>query len=123
MLEGHVDICHEMPKADAIDRLTNVLAVFDDMMDEADERLTKVFTCRSHHRSILVIFMVQNFFNNNRHLRTISLHAQYVVLLKNLQDSSQFVHLTKQLYLHNLRFVHKAYVNTTKRPYGYLLLD
>jgi len=35
VLEGHVDICHEMPKADAIDRLTNMLAIFDDMMDES----------------------------------------------------------------------------------------
>jgi len=42
------------------------------------------------------------------------------VLFKNLRNSSQFVHLTKQLYPHNLRFAHKAYVNATC---AYLLLD
>ena len=54
-----------MPKADAIDRLTDALVVYDDLMDEADERLTRIFTCRSHHRNVSVIFMVQNFFNKN----------------------------------------------------------
>jgi len=45
------------------------------------------------------------------------------VLFKNPRDSSQFIHLDKQLYPHNLRFAHEAYVDATKRPYGYLLLD
>jgi len=67
--------------------------------------------------------MVQNFFNKNRHMRTISLNAQYIVLFKNPRDSSQFIHLAKQLYPHNSRFAHEAYVDATKRPYGYILLD
>ena len=52
-----------MPKADAIDRLTDTLVVYDGLMDEADERLTGIFTRGSHHRNVLVIFMAQNFFN------------------------------------------------------------
>jgi len=52
-----------MPKADAIDRLTNALVVYDDLMDEADERMTRLFTRGSHHRNVSVIFMVQNVFN------------------------------------------------------------
>jgi len=47
--EGRVDLRHGMPKADAIDRLTDSLVVFNDIMDEADERLTKVFTRGSRH--------------------------------------------------------------------------
>jgi len=112
-----------MRKADAIGRLTDALTVYDNLMDEADEKLTRIFTCGSHHRNVSVIFMVQNFFNKNRHMRTISLNAQYIVLFKNPHDSSQFVHLTKQLYPHNSRFAHEAYVDATKRPYGYILLD
>ena len=92
-------------------------------MDEADERLTRMFTCGSHHRKVSVIFMVQNFFNKNRHMRTISLNAPYIVLFKNPRDSSQFVHLAKQLYPHNSRFAHEAYVDATKRPYSYILLN
>jgi len=112
-----------MPKADAIDQLTDALVVYDDLINEADERLTRIFTRGSHHRNVSVIFMVQNFFNKNRHMQTISLNAQYIVLFKNPRDSSQFVHLAKQLYLHNLRFAHEAYIDATKCPYGYILLD
>ena len=121
--EDRIEFHHGMPKADAIDRLSDALVVYDDLMDEADERLTRIFTRGSHHRNVLVIFMVQNFFNKNRYMRTISLNAQYIVLFKNPCDSSQFVHLAKQLYLHNLRFAHKSCVDAMKRLYGYLLLD
>jgi len=75
-----------------------MLVVVDDMIDEADERLTRIFMCGSHHRKVSVIFMVQNFFNKNRYMTTISLNAEYLVLFKNPCDSSQFVHLAKQLY-------------------------
>jgi len=67
--------------------------------------------------------MVQNFFNKNRHIRTISLNVQYIVLFKNPHYSSQFVHLAKQLYPHNAHFSHEAYADATKPAYGYLLLD
>ena len=56
-------------------------------------------------------------------MQTITLNAQYVVLFENPHDSSQFVHLAKQLYPHNSHFAHEAYVYATKRPYGYILLD
>jgi len=53
----------------------------------------------------------------------IGLNAQHILLFKNTRNSSQFVHLAKQLYPHNSRFAHEAYVYATKRPYGYILLD
>jgi len=111
--EDRIEFRHGMPKVDVIDRLTDTL----------DQRLTRMFTRGLHHRNVLVIFMVQNFFNKYRHMRTISLNAQYIVLFKNPRDSSQFVHLAKKLYPHNSRFEHEAYVDATKRPYGYILLD
>jgi len=49
------------------------------------------------------------------------MHSTYYC--KNPCCSSQFVHLAKQLYPHNLRFAHKAYIDATKRLYKYLLLD
>jgi len=51
-------------------------------------------------------------------MRTISLNAQYIVLFKNPRDSSLFIHIAKQLYPHNSRFAHEAYVDATKHPYG-----
>jgi len=91
--EDRIEFHHGMPKADAIDRLIDALVGYDDLMDEADERLTRIFMRKLHHRNVSVIFMVQNFFNKNRHMRTIILNAQYIVLFKNPHESSQFVHL------------------------------
>jgi len=106
--EDRVDFIHGMLKADPIDRLTNTLIIFVDMMDEANERLTRVFTRGSQHKNVSVIFMVQNFCNKNRHMRMISLNAQYIILFKNPHDSSQFVHVAKQLYPHNLLTKHTS---------------
>ena len=66
-------------KRTRIDRLTDALVVYDDLMDEADERLTRIFTRGLQQRNVSVIFMVQNVFNKNRHMRTISLNVQYIV--------------------------------------------
>jgi len=56
-------------------------------------------------------------------MRTISLNVQYIALFKDPRDSGQFVHLAKQLYPHNSRYALDAYIDATKEPYGYLLLD
>jgi len=69
--EDCLEFRHGMPKADAINRLTDVLVVYDNLMDEADERLTRIFTCKSHHRNVSVMFMVQNFFNKNQYMRSV----------------------------------------------------
>jgi len=67
--------------------------------------------------------MVHNFFNKNKHMRTISLNAQYIALFKNPRDNGQFAHLAKQLYPHNSCYALDAYIDATREPYGYLLLD
>jgi len=118
-----VDFRHGTPKLGEVEKLSGALVVFDDMMGEVDERLTSVFTRGSHHRNVSVVFMVQNFFNRSKHMRTISLNAQYIVLFKNPRDNSQFAHLAKQLYPHNGRFAQEAFADATTQPYGYLLLD
>ena len=118
-----VDFRQGIPKADEIEKLNNALVVLDDMMTEVDQKVSNMFTRGSHHRNVSVIFMVQNFFNKNKHMRTISLNAQYIVLFKNPRDNSQFAYLAKQLYPHNSRYAQDAYIDATKEPYGYLLLD
>jgi len=52
-----------------IKRLTDALVVFDDMMKN-------VFTHRSHHQNVSVVFVVENFFDKNKHLRTIVLYKK-----------------------------------------------
>jgi hypothetical protein len=43
-----------------------------DLMDETDQRVASLFTKKSHHRNISVMYIVQNLFYH----RTISLNAQ-----------------------------------------------
>ena len=50
------------------------------MMMESDIKLLHAFTRGSYHRQNSVVFMVQN--NTNKHMRTISLNAQYLVFFK-----------------------------------------
>jgi hypothetical protein len=63
-------------------------------MDETDQRVASLFTKKSHHRNIIVMYIVQNLF----HHRTISLNAHYMVLYQNLTEVSQIMALAHQMY-------------------------
>ena len=43
--------------------------------------------------------------------------------LKSPRDSSQFVHLARQIFPHNSRYAVEAYKLATENPFSYLLLD
>ena len=53
--------------------------ILDDLMDETDQRVASLFTKKSHHRNISVMYIVQNLFHRGKHHRTISLNAHYMV--------------------------------------------
>lgn len=99
------------------------LLVVDDLMDEADEKVAKVFTKLSHHRNLSVIFLVQNLFSKNKHARVISLNSHYMILFKNPRDTGQFAILARQMYPTGWKHAVEAYCDATARPYGYLLVD
>ena len=99
------------------------LVVVDDLMVETDKRVTKLFVKGSHHRNASVLFLVQNLFDKNKELRTISLNANYLVLFKNPRDASQIGHLAKQMYPGHGAFLREAFADATAKPYGYLLVD
>jgi len=120
---SHVDFRQGVPKSSEIEDIRDALVILDDMLIEADQKILNIFTCKSHHREISVIFLVQNFFNKNKYMRTISLNAQYIVQFKNPRDNSQFAHLARQLYPHTSHFAVETYKNATTEPYGYLLVD
>ena len=83
----------------------------------------KLFTKKSHHGNLSVIYIVQNLFHHSKEHRTISLNASYLCLTKNVRDAIQIVHLAKQLYPNNTKFFQQAYQLTTKEPYWYLFVD
>ena len=90
-----------------VDPSVNNLVVVDDLMLECskDSSLTEAFTKGSHHRNMSVIFILQNLFLDSKQFRTISLNAHYMVLFKNARDKSQVVHLAKQVFPGQGKFV------------------
>ena len=108
---------------DTINPETRNLFIVDDMMDEKDAVIAKLFTKKSHHGNLSVIYIVQNLFHHSKEHRTISLNASYLCLTKNVRDASQIVHLAKQLYPNNTKFFQQAYQLATKEPYSYLFVD
>jgi len=118
-----VDFRQGVPKTTKLEEMCDALIIFDDMMMEANGSLLNVFTRGSHHRQNSVIHIVQIFFNSNKNMKTISLNAQYLVFFKSPRDSSQFVHLARQVFPHNSCFAVEALKLATEQPYSYLLLD
>ena len=134
--EGYMDMSRNMPAVQLhegipsdldtmFDRKQSNLIILDDLMTEAskDKRITHLFTKGSHHRNLSVVLITQNIFFQGKESRTISLNANYMVVYKNPRDSSQIVHLGKQIYPHKVKFLQEAYHDATSKPYGYLLID
>ena len=89
------------------------IVVLDDLMAETDERVTNLFTKKSHHCNTSVIYLVQNLFPKNKESRTISLNSQYIVVFKNPRDVSQMTTLAKQMYPGRVKFVQEAFADAT----------
>jgi len=83
-----VEFQHGLPQMSDFDGREPVLLVIDDLMDEVGDSVVNLFTKGSHHRNVSVVLMVQNLFYKNKHVRTISLNAHYIVLFKNPRDAS-----------------------------------
>jgi len=90
-------------------------------MSETNDDLANLFTEGPHHRNVSVVFLTQNLFYKNKHMRTISLNAHYLVLFKNPRDAGQFSILARQPS--GFKFVEEAYRDATERPFGYLFVD
>ena len=108
---------------DNINSNTRNLYIIDDMIGEKDAVIAKLFTKKSHHGNLSVIYIVKNLFHQSKSHRTISLNASYLVLTKNVRHASQMVHLAKQLFPSNTKFFQQTYQMATKEPYTYLFVD
>ena len=111
---GHVRFEEGLPTAAMFDPTTRNLIVIDDLMAETDERVTTLFTKKSHHRNTSVLYLVQNLFPKNKESGTISLNSQYMVVFKNPRDASQMSTLARQMYPGRGKFVQEAF----KRRHG-----
>ena len=112
-----------LPNLEVFDGKERTLLVLDDLMNETDERVTKIFTKISHHRNVSVLYLTQNLFYNGKHTRTISLNAHYLVLFKNVRDTTQVANLARQMFPGQSHFMLDAFRDATSVPFGYLLVD
>lgn len=103
----------------------NNMIVLDDQMANAgkNHEVLDLFTKGSHHRNLTVVYIVQNLFDQGRHMRTISLNAHYIVLFKTVRDLSQVQRLGEQLCPRQSRAFLDIYYSATDKPHSYLLVD
>ena len=101
------------------------LIIIDDLAHQLlnNSEMELLFTQGCHHRRISVIFMTQNLFQKGSKSRTIALNTYYLVLMKNVRDTSQIQYLGRQLFPGRSNLLTDAYTDATKEPYGYLLVD
>ena len=121
----HVKFVQGLPDVDAFKGDRRTLIVIDDLMHEANDSVSQMFTKGSHHRNLSVLFLTQNLFFNSKHARTMSLNSQYVVLFKNPRDVGQISYLGRQMFpnKNGSKFLAEAFGDATSKPYGYLFVD
>ena len=103
-----------------------VLIVLDDLVNEilGNQDMLKLFTQGTHHRSISVIFMTQNLFQQGKHARTIALNVKYLVLFSNPRDNFQVSYLGRQIFPGRSGRLAEAFENAvSQRHRGYLFVD
>ena len=87
------------------------LVILDNLMNTVEQKFTDLFTKRSQHRKISVIYIVENIFYQGK-----DQNAHYMFLFKNLRDATQIMP-------QNVMYLKKMYKDATKQPYSYLLID
>ena len=98
--------------SDLIDSRNRNLVILDDLMSECGQNpeVTKLFTRGSHHQNVTVVYIVQNLFHQSKESRTtISPNCHYLVLFKNPRDRSQIMHLARQMYPGQSKFMIEAF--------------
>ena len=114
-------------------RVRNLL-ILDDQMENAEahkrssDSVVKFFTQGSHHRNLTVVYIVQNLFNQDKSMRTVSLNAHYIVAFRSKRDGRQIITLANQMFpLHPYpvieAFKDATFVTPERGEHGYLVLD
>ena len=99
-----------------------LLLILDDLMLEMDKRyLDHLFTVKSHHRNIGVIFVVQNLFEKN--IKTARDNSQYLILMRSPSSARQIRDIGSSLFPTKTRKFMEIYDMATADLYGYLLID
>ena len=118
-----INFIEGLPDMTSLDPTKVNLLIIDDLMHKMNEVVAKLFTKGSHRRNTSVLLLTQNIFHQNKHSRTISPNAHYMVLFKTVRDELQITNLVKQMYSGNVKYMKSSYEDVTNKHYGYLLID
>jgi len=101
------------------------LIVLDDLMHQVleNKHMELLFTQGCHYRRLSVIFINQNLYGQGKSARTISLNTWYLIVFKNVRDSSQLLTLGRQLFPGRANILVEAYRDVMKTQYAYLIID
>ena len=115
-----------LPSREDVEELTSNgqhnLIVMDDLMTQVmnSDFAKELFTMYSHHKSLSIIAIIHNMYEQGKCSRSISLNTKYLCLFANPRDVSQIECLGRQIGYKNLS---EAYRDATSKPYGYLFVD
>jgi ABC-type dipeptide/oligopeptide/nickel transport system ATPase subunit len=104
----------------------NNMIIFDDQMHDIvnDITISNLFTKKSHHKNITVIFLTQNLYPKSKYMRDISINSSYIVLMRNPVEILQIKSLSNRIDVSSYHCsLLQAYKEATKQPYSYLLVD
>lgn len=103
----------------------HLLLVLDDLMSSVikNDEMEQLFTRGCHHWRMSCIFVTQNLFAQGKSSRTIALNTAYLVLFKNIRDTSQIACLGKQMYPNSVKAFMDAYKDAVSSMYGYFVID
>ena len=126
LLNDNIYFTQGLPDMELLNSNERNLIILDDLMTECSnsQLILDLFTIDSHHKNLSVYFLTQNFFIQGKAIRSISLNANYIIILNNPRDKAQFSYLSRQVYPDNYKFLLESYIDDVEsKPYGYLLMD
>lgn len=101
------------------------LLILDDLQEQMlnSALISELFTVKSHHCLINLIYLKQNLYCKGKFSRTITLNTQIFFLLQNPRDINQVALLGNQIYGKN-NILLLAYKKAMEmKPYNYLLVN
>ena len=99
------------------------IIILDDQLSGLSDDIVRIFHELAHHCNTTCFFLSQNLFFANKRYRSISLNANYMILMKNVRDQSQIMHLAKQFAPYRESYVVKSFMEVSKKMFGYMIFD
>ena len=99
------------------------IIILDDQLSGLSDDIVRIFHELAHHCNTTCFFLSQNLFFANKSYRSISLDANYMILMKNVRDQSQIMHLAKQFAPYRESYVVQSFTEVSKKMFGYMIFD